>query len=519
MAEVWLAENKIGKKAAVKILLSKYCDDDNVTSRFSTEAKVMVELNHPNIRQVYDYGEIDGTPCIIMEYLEGDDLKAKIKRGQHFPDSELTKWWNQLVSALTYTHKQGVVHRDIKPGNIFVDTNGNIKLLDFGIAKVRDSISSTQTGQKIGTLMYMSPEQVKDSKHIDYRTDVYSLAVTFVHLITGKKPYDSDTTSDFEISNKIVYSPLDLSEVPSHWRDLLTPYLTKEADKRPDLKPIADKNQAAAPSASSDDETIVDRGNGSVPPKKPIVKDNADVGAESAGTTPPQDGKNKVIVFLATLLIIGLGVLLVVNHGRDKCVEEEDTVPIDSTEMVEEYKTAPSSAQVHKSQIETKDVESERNVQKSQAETRDVVSERNQQAKEVSVKTHGYVDLGLPSGTLWKDKNEGGGFYTYDEAVSKFGDRLPTKAQFEELNSKCQWSWTGSGYKVTGPNGNSIVLPAAGYRHCGGSVYYYVGSRGYYWSSSPDGSDDAWYLDFDSGEVGMYNYDRCLGSSVRLVQD
>ena len=172
MAEVWLAENKLGKTAAVKVLLSKFRADDNIKPRFYTEAKVMVALNHPYIRQVYDYGEIDGRPAIVMEYLEGNDLKARMKRGQRFSDEELKKWWNQLVDALNYTHQKGIVHRDIKPGNIFVDKQGNVKLLDFGIAKVRESISATQTGQKLGTLMYMSPEQVKDSKSIDYHTDI-----------------------------------------------------------------------------------------------------------------------------------------------------------------------------------------------------------------------------------------------------------------------------------------------------------------------------------------------------------
>ena len=128
-----------------------------------------------------------------------------------------------------------------------------------------------------------------------------------------------------------------------------------------------------------------------------------------------------------------------------------------------------------------------------------------------------YVDLGLPSGTLWKDKNENG-FYDYDAAVRSFGSNLPTKEQLEELKNSCQWSWTGSGYKVTGPNGNSIVLPAAGNRECRGSVSY-VGSGGYYWSSTPSDSSRAWVLYFYLGEVGMSNSFRCRGLSVRLVQD
>ena len=90
-----------------------------------------------------------------------------------------------------------------------------------------------------------------------------------------------------------------------------------------------------------------------------------------------------------------------------------------------------------------------------------------------------WVDLGLPSGILWKNKNEEGGFYTYDQAVSRFGDKLPTKEQFEELKSQCRWTWTGSGYKVVGPSGESIVLPAAGYRGCDADVYH-VGSSGSY---------------------------------------
>ena len=130
----------------------------------------------------------------------------------------------------------------------------------------------------------------------------------------------------------------------------------------------------------------------------------------------------------------------------------------------------------------------------------------------------GYVDLGLPSGTLWKDKNEAGGFYTYEQAVSKFGNNLPTKEQLEELKNSCQWTWNGSGYNVVGPSGNSIVLPAEGYSYCSGSVDG-VGSYGVYWSSTPLSSEVAWKLYFRSSGVYMYSYSRCYGQSVRLVQD
>ena len=258
MAEVWYAENKIRKKAAVKLLLPKLCQDESVVSRFLTEAKVMVELNHPNIRQVYDYGDIDGTPAIVMEYLEGDDLKARMKRGQRFTDEELKKWWNQLVSALNYTHAKGIVHRDIKPSNIFIDKQGNVKLLDFGIAKNNDGGSGTMTGSTLGTRIYMSPEQVKDPKRVGPATDAYSLAVSFFHLLSGKAPYDSTTSSDFDIQVSIVNQPLDLSGLSPFWYATLAPYLEKDASKRPVLKPVEDANTVTAASVPDDDCTYVE---------------------------------------------------------------------------------------------------------------------------------------------------------------------------------------------------------------------------------------------------------------------
>lgn len=137
------------------------------------------------------------------------------------------------------------------------------------------------------------------------------------------------------------------------------------------------------------------------------------------------------------------------------------------------------------------------------------------------LKAQGLVDLGLSSGTLWKDKNETGGynnFFTYEQAVNQFGNKLPTKEQLQELKDQCTWVWNGSGYKVTGPNGNFIVLPAAGYRVCAGYVDS-VGSLGRYWSSTPNVSEKAWFLHFNASSVTMYSNNRCYGKSVRLVQD
>lgn len=129
-----------------------------------------------------------------------------------------------------------------------------------------------------------------------------------------------------------------------------------------------------------------------------------------------------------------------------------------------------------------------------------------------------YVDLGLPSGTLWKNTIEEG-YYTYDEALEKYGGNLPSQEQFQELIDNCTWIWDDDkkGYDIMGENLNSIFLPAAGYRNVYGSVND-VGSRGRYWSSTPSGSSCAMHLGFNSGYVGMFNFYRCYGKSVILCK-
>ncbi|MDR2913224.1 MAG: protein kinase [Tannerella sp.] len=236
MAEVWYAESNIGKPAAIKILKEEFLKMQAVTDRFENEAKIMVKLDHPNIRQVHDFGKIDDRPCIVMEYLDGKDLSSRMKQGEIFDQALIRQWWNLLVETLNYTHKKGIVHRDIKPSNIFLTDKGEIKLLDFGIAKIRDSITATQTGSRMGTLIYMSPEQVKDSKHLDYRSDIYSLAVTFCHLLTGAAPYNNTNSSDFDIQLKIVSESLQLDKLPQEWKTFLRPYLEKEPENRPALE-------------------------------------------------------------------------------------------------------------------------------------------------------------------------------------------------------------------------------------------------------------------------------------------
>lgn len=251
MAVVWYAQNALHKPAAVKVLQKRFCDVPEIVSRFENEARLMVQLNHRNIRNIYDYSRVNDCPCMIMEYLEGKDLSQRMKEGERFSSEQLTTWWNQLVDALQYTHRKNIVHRDIKPSNLFLTEDGQIKILDFGVAKIRDNVTLTQTGSRMGTLMYMSPEQVYDVKNLNYKTDAYSLAVTFYHLLTGTPPYDTNTISDFEVQEHIVRKQLDLSVLPEPWRSFLPIFLNKTPDVRGELRKIETESFAATA-----DETV-----------------------------------------------------------------------------------------------------------------------------------------------------------------------------------------------------------------------------------------------------------------------
>ena len=525
MAEVWYAENAIGKKAAVKVLLPKLCADETIVARFQNEAKVMVQLDHPNIRQVYDFGFIDGRPCIVMEYIEGNDLKTMMESDHRFSDEELRRWWDQLASALNYTHSQGVIHRDLKPSNIFITADGNVKLLDFGIAKLRDSITSTATGAMMGTLMYMSPEQVRDSKHIDHKTDLYSLAVTFVHLLTGQAPYDRDTTDDFEIRNNIVNIPMDLAGMPAEWQNLLRPYLAKNPADRPALTEFGAEAThtgfvpPVTPSTrASSEDTFV----GSATVASASAIDEGTMAETPSAQPQPQSQSRKRRVWpwmLAVCAVVVAAVVCVVLLGGSGNHKVDDAGGQNVVNEAQDS-TAPSPL-VEEAEAPTPEAIDNTADVASQMETTANVPKTENREETVSNVPAGYVDLGLS--VYWKASNEWNssddhGLYTYDEAKSRFGSKLPTKAQYQELLNKCTWKWNGNGYKVTGPNGQSITLPAAGCRDCSNGEVITVGSDGRYWSSKPYGSEDAWYLYFFSGDHIMNYNSRCNGQSVRLVQ-
>jgi serine/threonine-protein kinase len=236
MAKVYEAEHiNLGNKVAIKILDPLLASKSNIKERFRNEARIMASLMHENIVRVIDYYEDDDNNvfAIVMEYLDGENLSDFIKSNGALSKELAYDLMVKILKAFGYAHSKGLVHRDVKPGNIFITSDKNIKILDFGIAKLlHQNAELTGTGMQMGTPMYMSPEQVKDSKHIDKRSDIYSLGVMLYYMLSGNPPYDTTTYSNFDIFNKIVNEPLPELSVNAELNIIIEKATAKQPEER-----------------------------------------------------------------------------------------------------------------------------------------------------------------------------------------------------------------------------------------------------------------------------------------------
>ena len=200
MGEVYKAQDPLlNRFVAIKTIAPAFAAEPDFRRRFQREAQSAAQLNHPNIVTVFDFGEEDGLIYMAMELLEGRDLKDLIRsRDAHLGDKLAIM--EQLCDGLGFAHAKGVVHRDLKPGNIHVQPNGQVKILDFGLARLGDS-DITRTGTVMGTPNYMSPEQIRGQK-VDARSDVFSLGAVFYELLCHHRPFEAD--SDHDVRFQIV---------------------------------------------------------------------------------------------------------------------------------------------------------------------------------------------------------------------------------------------------------------------------------------------------------------------------
>jgi len=192
MADVWLAEDQeLGRRVAVKILHERYANDEQFVERFRREATHAAGLSHPNIVSIYDRGVADGSYYIVMEYIEGRTLKELVVTRGPCPVPVAISYTRQILAALRYAHKNGIIHRDIKPHNVLVDREGRIKVADFGIARAGAS-EMTEAGSIVGTAQYLSPEQARGAP-VDESSDLYSTGIVLYELLTGTVPFTGET--------------------------------------------------------------------------------------------------------------------------------------------------------------------------------------------------------------------------------------------------------------------------------------------------------------------------------------
>src|SRR5579884_723961 len=205
MADVYLAEDQeLGRRVALKLLNERHAADEQFVERFRREAQSAAGLNHPNIVSIFDRGLAEGTYYIAMEYLDGRTLKELLVRNGPTPIPIAIDYARQVLAAIAFAHRHGVVHRDIKPHNVVVGKDGRLKVTDFGIARSGAS-QMTEAGSIVGTAQYLSPEQARGAP-VDQRSDIYSLGIVLYEMLTGKVPFSGETPVEIAMKH--------LSQVP-----------------------------------------------------------------------------------------------------------------------------------------------------------------------------------------------------------------------------------------------------------------------------------------------------------------
>ncbi|HEX7053776.1 MAG TPA: serine/threonine-protein kinase [Burkholderiales bacterium] len=239
---------KLERRVAIKTILTSTLDEATVkhySMRFMREVRAVARLNHPNIVQVYDYGTEGDLAYIVMEYIQGRELKDAFDAKERFPVEATLRMMRELLDALHFAHEAGVIHRDVKPANVMVDAAGRVKLTDFGVARITDPDAdlgeATRAGAMIGTPAYMSPEQIQ-GQPIDRRSDIFSAGILFYQLLTGKKPFEGN---GWALARKIVQDdpapPSTVAALPPGVDRVVARALAKNAEQRyPSARAFAD---------------------------------------------------------------------------------------------------------------------------------------------------------------------------------------------------------------------------------------------------------------------------------------
>jgi serine/threonine-protein kinase len=260
MGDVFLArDTELGRKVAIKILKSRYADDAETRRRFLREAQTVSSLNHPNIATLYEIGEINYAPYLVMEYVKGKTVSQHLRESGPFAIHDIARLGRQAALALAEAHVNGIVHRDIKSSNLIIDKHGNLKVLDFGLAKfdafshsISDSSDAfpilpdiTEPGILLGTITYMSPEQASGEEHTTPASDIFSLGIVLYEMTTGRLPFDGQ--SYFQALDAILHSaPTPIAELRPDAPPALIAIVMRALEKSPKARFALAEEMAAA---------------------------------------------------------------------------------------------------------------------------------------------------------------------------------------------------------------------------------------------------------------------------------
>jgi serine/threonine-protein kinase len=234
MGEVWQAHDQvILRDVAIKILKPEYLGDPGFLERFRTEARHAAKVNHDGIANVYDYGEDSGSAFLVMELVPGDSLAKILERDKSLPTDKVLDIVAQTARALFAAHEEGMVHRDIKPGNLLITPDGHVKITDFGIARVADQVSLTATGQVMGTVQYLAPEQAT-GKQASPSTDIYSLGIVAYEALAGKRPFTGESQMAIAMAQINETPPPLPSNIDQRVQNLILGCLAKKPNQRPE---------------------------------------------------------------------------------------------------------------------------------------------------------------------------------------------------------------------------------------------------------------------------------------------
>ncbi len=281
MGEVWVAHDiALARDVAVKVLREEFAGDPGFLERFRTEARNAARLAHPNIAQPYDYGEVEGSGFIVMELVPGEPMSDLLAREPVLPLDRLLPILAQTARALHAAHVAGVVHRDVKPGNILLGPSGRVKITDFGVSLATNQISLTATGMVMGTAQYLSPEQAL-GRPATPSSDIYSLGVVAYEALAGKRPFTGDSAVDIAVAHVNRPVPPLPRRVDGEMATLVMRMLAKDVAERP---------RSAASLARTFDEMVAATPAGGIPAVGMVAGLAQESGASAVSPTTPAPG-------------------------------------------------------------------------------------------------------------------------------------------------------------------------------------------------------------------------------------